>query len=53
MRKQYAICFMRGSGKRVSIFVAPCALRYIFAAFVILVVKDGHALGLIKAAIGW
>jgi len=53
MDKYTAICLRKGPGKRVSIFVAPCALRYIFAAFVVLVVKDGHALGLIKAAIGW
>ena len=53
MHRNSAIYLRRGSGKRVSILIAPCALRYIFAAFVVLVVKDGHALGLIKAAIGW
>jgi len=48
-----AIRFRKGPRKCVTISVAPCALKYIFAAFVIIFAKDDQLMAFLKAAIGW
>ena len=51
MQKHYAICFRIESGNRVSVFVAPCAVKYIFTVIVLVFIKDGHAFDILKSVI--
>ena len=50
--KNNAICLRIGPEKCVEITVAPCALKYFFTAFVMVLAKGGHVLPLLKAIAG-
>jgi hypothetical protein len=53
MKRNIAICFRKGPGKCVTISVAPCALKYIFTAFIIIFAKDDRLIAFLKTAVGW
>lgn len=52
MQKRYAVCLRKGRGSCVCIYVAPCALRYLFAAFVLVLIKDDRALFILISVFG-